>query len=454
LHATFVAFDGCRDAGLSAMTTAIEVRSLSKQYLRGVRHGNGLSEALTQWGRGFVGRRKNADRAKNAVGPFWALKDVSFTIEQGQVVGIIGRNGSGKSTLLKIIAQITTPTAGEVRLNGRTGTLLEVGTGFHPELSGRENVFLNGAILGMSRVEIARKFDEIVDFSGIEAFIDTPVKRYSSGMQTRLAFSVAAHLDPEILIIDEVLSVGDADFQKKSLGKMDEVSKTGRTVLFVSHNMSAVDDLCDRIIWLDRGEIVADSTDTYVVSSRYLFGDKEELVKGEIRVPDVPALDTEFFTFQWFRVRDASGKTINGPVSASDEVSVEVGLHVKKLHPALSIGYAISNEAGETVYWTVTTDANDDMVSDMHKGEMVLSTKIPPRFLNQGLYRLDFMAGLHNIGWLAEPGEKRHVIFLRIEGGMSDSAYWRHHRPGIVAPVLPWSVERVAESAATHRITG
>ena len=170
--------------------------------------------------RGCSAERADDDYSTVDVEPFWALKDVSLTIEQGQVVGIVGRNGSGKSTLLKIIAQITAPTTGEVRLNGRTGTLLEVGTGFHPELSGRENVFLNGAILGMSRVEIDRKFDEIVDFSGVEAFIDTPVKRYSSGMHTRLAFSIAAHLDPEILIIDEVLAVGDAEFQKKCLAKM------------------------------------------------------------------------------------------------------------------------------------------------------------------------------------------------------------------------------------------
>ena len=206
------------------MTAAIEVIGVGKEYLRGVHHTHSrlLSGAISQWGKKLLGRATDDDYSAVDVEPFWALKDVSLTIEQGQVVGIVGRNGSGKSTLLKIIAQITAPTTGEVRLRGRTGTLLEVGTGFHPELTGRENVFLNGAILGMSRVEIARKFDEIVAFSGVEAFIDTPVKRYSSGMQTRLAFSVAAHLEPEILIIDEVLAVGDADFQKKCLAKMNE----------------------------------------------------------------------------------------------------------------------------------------------------------------------------------------------------------------------------------------
>ena len=429
------------------MTAAVEILGVGKEYFRGVHHTHTrlLSGVISQWGRRLLGRAIDDDFATVDIEPFWALKNVSFSVEQGQVVGIIGRNGSGKSTLLKIIAQITAPTIGEVRLNGRTGTLLEVGTGFHPELTGRENVYLNGAILGMSRVEIARKFDEIVDFSGVEAFIDTPVKRYSSGMQMRLAFSVAAHLEPEILIVDEVLAVGDAEFHKKSLGKMNEVSKSGRTVLFVSHNMSAVDQLCDRAIQLDRGTIVADSTDVYSVTSKYLFGGTQDLIRSEIRASDVPALDNEFFTFQSFRVRSEDGVTIAGSVLASAAVFVEIGLRIKKLHPALSIGYSVSNEAGETVYWTVNTDANDDFVADLKVGDVVLLTEIPRRFLNQGIYRLDFMAGLHYIGWLAEPGSASHAVFLRVEGGMSDSIYWRLHRPGIVAPVLPWSVAHVKE---------
>ncbi len=224
------------------MTAAIEVFGVGKEYFRGVHHTHSrlLSGLISQWGKRLLGGGRDDEYSTIDVEPFWALKDVSLTIEQGQVVGIVGRNGSGKSTLLKIIAQITAPTTGEIRLNGRTGTLLEVGTGFHPELSGRENVYLNGAILGMSRGEIDRKFDEIVDFSGVEAFIDTPVKRYSSGMHTRLAFSIAAHLDPEILIIDEVLAVGDAEFQRKCLAKMRSVTSDGRTVVFVSHNMATV----------------------------------------------------------------------------------------------------------------------------------------------------------------------------------------------------------------------
>ncbi|MBI1792659.1 MAG: ABC transporter ATP-binding protein [Chloroflexi bacterium] len=197
----------------------------------------------------------------------WALKDISFTVEQGEVLGIIGRNGAGKSTLLKILSRVTAPTSGKIKVKGRVASLLEVGTGFHPELTGRENIYLNGAILGMNRREIDRKFDEIVDFAEVEKFIDTPVKRYSSGMYVRLAFAVAAHLEPEILVVDEVLAVGDADFQKKCLGKMGDVAKKGRTVLFVSHNMGAVQNLCRRGIWLNNGHLAEDGLVIDAVSS-------------------------------------------------------------------------------------------------------------------------------------------------------------------------------------------
>jgi lipopolysaccharide transport system ATP-binding protein len=197
-------------------------------------------------------RRREEDHSTD----LWALRDVSFDVKRGEVIGIIGRNGAGKSTLLKVLSRITEPTSGRITLKGRVGSLLEVGTGFHPELSGRENIFLNGAILGMRRGEIGRKFDEIVDFSEVEKFIDTPVKHYSSGMYTRLAFAVAAHLEPEILIVDEVLAVGDAAFQKKCLGKMRDVAQHGRTVLFVSHNMTVIASLCERVVWLQRGGVV------------------------------------------------------------------------------------------------------------------------------------------------------------------------------------------------------
>ena len=247
---------------------AVSVTSLSKSYLVGHNAAQGerysaLRDVLARSARNLARKTRDMFQGRaivqgDEVEEFWALKDVSFDVKQGEVVGILGRNGAGKSTLLKILSRITEPTKGRVQINGRVASLLEVGTGFHPELSGRENIYLNGAILGMSRREIRNKFDQIVDFAEVEKFLDTPVKRYSSGMYVRLAFSVAAHLEPEILIVDEVLAVGDAQFQKKCLGKMEGVSREGRTVLFVSHNLGAVRSLCQRCLIVKNGRIIAD----------------------------------------------------------------------------------------------------------------------------------------------------------------------------------------------------
>ena len=243
------------------MSVVIQVESLSKYYRLGLIGGGTLREDLNRWWAKARGRPDpllkigDTDHGNRVGGELWALRDVSFQVREGEILGIIGRNGAGKSTLLKILSRITAPTSGQVKIKGRIGSLLEVGTGFHPELTGRENIYLNGAILGMKKAEIDRKLDEIIDFAEIEQFIDTPVKRYSSGMYVRLAFAVAAHLEPEILIVDEVLAVGDAAFQKKCLWKLNQVSAGGRTVLFVSHNLVAVNSLCTRIILLDRGLI-------------------------------------------------------------------------------------------------------------------------------------------------------------------------------------------------------
>jgi len=234
--------------------TVIKAEGIGKKYIiahEGPEKYLALRDVIEKKAKGLWGKEKKLSKEE-----FWALKDISFEVKRGEAIGVIGRNGAGKSTLLKLLSRITEPTTGRVEINGRTSALLEVGTGFHPELTGRENVFLNGAVLGMSRMEIKKKFDAIVEFSGVEKFLDTPVKRYSSGMYLRLAFSVAAHLEPEILIVDEVLAVGDAEFQKKCLGKMDEVSRNeGRTVLFVSHNMAAIRQLCKRLIYLDQGVV-------------------------------------------------------------------------------------------------------------------------------------------------------------------------------------------------------
>lgn len=289
------------------MATALQIENLSKEYRLGsIGHGALYMDLKSWWCRLRGKEDPNTPlytgvRGNGGARTFWALKGVSLSAEQGKVLGIIGRNGAGKSTLLKIISRITAPTIGEVKIKGRVASLLEVGTGFHPELTGAENVFLNGAILGMTKAEVKSKFDEIVDFSGVGRFIDTPVKRYSSGMYVRLAFAVGAHLEPEILLVDEVLAVGDAGFQKKCLGKMDEVSREGRTVLFVSHNLDAVSTLCDRVIWLDEGQIFLDGPAQEVVS-RYL---ETLLSSGQGERKAAAAKNKIFFLKQFFPVDDA-----------------------------------------------------------------------------------------------------------------------------------------------------
>ena len=278
---------------------AIEFDNVSKQYRLGLVSTGTVSHDLNRWWTVNVLRKEDPylkigeinDRALRGHSDYvWALKGISFSVEEGDVVGIIGKNGAGKSTLLKILSRITTPTTGEIRIRGRIASLLEVGTGFHPEMTGRENIFLNGAIMGMTKEEVSRKFDEIVDFSGCERYIDTPVKRYSSGMKVRLGFAVAAHLDPEILVVDEVLAVGDAEFQKKAIGKMQDVAnRKGRTVLFVSHNMAAVRKLCKSGIILQNGMVHYIGTANEAIDE-YLkvYADRYE----ELPLADIPRTDT------------------------------------------------------------------------------------------------------------------------------------------------------------------
>ena len=294
-------------------------------------------------------------RPATTIDDFWALRDVSFDVAQGEVVGLIGRNGAGKSTLLKILSRITDPTTGRVVLNGRVASLLEVGTGFHPELSGRENIFLNAAILGMSRAETARKFDEIVAFAEVEQFLDTPVKRYSSGMYVRLAFAVAAHLEPEILVVDEVLAVGDADFQKRCLGKMHEVSRGGRTVLFVSHNMAAIQALCSRAIWLENGAVAADGSVGDSVR-RYLSSAVNAARTGSGPIRVTPALDLLRFELSPNPVTSGAPVDFDLELSAREATKIseltlliysplEVRLAILDLR---SVGFPIAMASGES----------------------------------------------------------------------------------------------------------
>ncbi len=289
------------------MTWAVQAEGLSKQYRIGERGAayDTLREQLVRLGKAAI----RGNGAKRELQTIWALRDVSFEVSEGEVLGVIGRNGAGKTTLLKILSRITEPTEGYADVRGRLGSLLEVGTGFHPELTGRENIFLNGAILGMRRAEVRKRFDEIAEFAGVQRFLDTPVKRYSSGMYVRLAFSVAAHFEPEILVVDEVLAVGDAEFQKKSLGKMREVTGEGRTVIFVSHNMASIRGLCDRAILLGDGRIVLDG-DVDLVTTRYLSETSKASASGAI--PErVPRLGTGEARFTRVRLLDRDRRPLS-----------------------------------------------------------------------------------------------------------------------------------------------
>lgn len=415
----------------------IEVKHLSKQYSIGVDTTyKTLSDSFTSAVRHPLKTLKNCRRPNNT---FWALKDISFEVEEGEVIGIIGRNGAGKSTLLKILSRITYPTEGEVTMRGRVGSLLEVGTGFHPELSGRENIYFNGAILGMKKKEIDEKFDEIVKFSGVEKFLDTPVKRYSSGMQVRLAFSVAAHLEPEILIVDEVLAVGDAAFQKKCLGKMSEVSKGGRTVLFVSHNMNAVEQLCGSCIRLGKGHIENYSRDVKSVIKDYLVSQSSINCESKWENKGSEFINSWFIPSSFY-IGNESGEIITMPVKNDDDMWIHIEGNLKEKDPALTLGYAIYSEDGNLLFWSYLTDENENNLSKLKIGKNHLQSRIPKRFFNEGIYRIEFISSLHFRQWLCEPGKNTPVIFLTIQGGLSDSSYWIAKRPGLLAPVMDWEI--------------
>jgi len=371
----------------------------------------------------------------------WALKDVSFEIRRGEVVGIIGRNGAGKSTLLKVLSRITEPSAGRVTINGRVAGLLEVGTGFHPELTGRENIFLNGAILGMSRQEIKNKFDEILAFAEIEEFLDTPVKRYSSGMYVRLAFAVAAHLEPEILLVDEVLAVGDAAFQKKCLGKMGNVAKEGRTVLFVSHNMGATEQLCDCALCLENGQIKNFSRDVPFIIKSYLFGENDDIKLNEWVNCNGKEFQNDWFKPLRFFISDEHGNKQKMVLNNNSEIWIQIEAETKKHEPALTVGYAVYNEEGALLYWSYQTDESELKWPELKKGLCILRSKIPKRFFNEGTYRIELIGGLHFREWLFEPGVNAPPIYLTIQGGLSDSPLWMVKRPGILAPVLKWEIK-------------
>lgn len=365
---------------------------------------------------------------------FWALDDINFEIEQGDRIGIIGKNGAGKSTLLKVISRVTAPTKGRIGIKGNVASLLEVGTGFHPEMTGRENIYLNGAILGMKRAEINEKMDEIIAFSEINEHIDTPVKRFSSGMYVRLAFAVAAYLESDILIADEVLAVGDASFQKRALGKMSDLStKQGRTVLFVSHQMNAIKALCQKGILLSEGKIIMQDRIEKCIA-RYQSGLYDKGV-----TEDLSHYNNEFFDLLDFSLTDVNGRELIQPIENGNKVFVRIELDMKKIHKAFIVGYALYNADGEVMYWSFLTD---DYMEDnnVKPGRNVLMGEIPEHFLNEGEYYIYFSASLHYIQWIVNPEEKSPCIKLHIQGGLSNSPFWTIKRPGVCAPILKWTV--------------
>lgn len=372
----------------------------------------------------------------------WALRDVSFQVQQGEVVGIIGVNGAGKSTLLKVISRITPPTKGKITIRGRVSSLLEVGTGFHPELTGRENVYLNGTILGMRKREVDRKFDEIIDFSGVEKFLDTPVKRYSMGMRVRLAFAVAAHLEPEILIIDEVLAVGDAEFQKKCLNKMEDVSSEGRTVIFVSHNMAAITRLCPRGILLSAGSVIEDGETHAIVSAYLTSGLGTTAVREWPDQADAPGDDT--VSLRAIRVIDRQGKVVAG-ADIRNSIGLEMEYEVRKPGQVLMPYFRLSNEEGIVVFSTIDQDLR--WHTEARKpGRYVSTAWIPGNLLGEGMIYV--LAAMRTQRRKYRPFEIADAIAFNVvdkmEGG-SARGEWVGRLHGVVRPKLDWTTNYNAD---------
>jgi lipopolysaccharide transport system ATP-binding protein len=414
--------------------TVIKVENLGKKYIIGhqrQKHYATLRESISTGSKNIVGKLRGKLSADPATEEFWALKDVGFEIKQGDRVGIIGRNGAGKSTLLKILSRITEPTNGSIRIKGRVASLLEVGTGFHPELTGRENIFLNGAVLGMGKTEIQRKFDEIVDFAEVEKFLDTPVKRYSSGMYVRLAFAVAAHLEPEILIVDEVLAVGDTQFQKKCLGRMKSVAGEGRTVLFVSHNMAAINTLCSSGILLSGGQVVC---------------------KGNIRdcVSAYDAQNSQDREAVWNRPPDSASSNLE--ISQIDLklqgmqpdifLEVTVALRSNSPHKPAYLAVDISDNIGTTIMQAIPSSENyiaDNITDHLVKVTIQLPPLIPERYV------VSVWVGSHNtetIDWVKEA-----VMFEINDSPTIGRSFPHNSEHGYIVPA---STIKILTSANNH----
>lgn len=428
------------------MSFAIRVDNLSKSYKLGLTHAGSIRDLVTGTTNWLLGRKvkipKGNHLSRLPTAPnqednlFWALRDVSFEIKQGEVLGVIGRNGAGKSTLLKILSRITTPTSGRALLNGRVASLLEVGTGFHPELTGRENIFLSGSILGMSRAEIRRKFDEIVEFAGVMEFLDTPVKRYSSGMYVRLGFAVAAHLEPEILIVDEVLAVGDAAFQKKCLNKMQDAGQHGRTVLFVSHSMASVARLCTHALWFDHGKIVMSGSAGQVVG-QYLQSTIGKTAEREW--PDIATAPGD----EVVRMRAVRARTEEGTAPEAFDIRRPVGLevHYDVLQPGhlLTPNIHVYNEEGICVFVVLDNDPAWQR-QPRPTGRFVTTVWIPGNFLAEGTLLIRAAITTYTPYRIhCDVHETIAVQIVDAQDGQTARGDETGHFPGVIRPILPWT---------------
>lgn len=433
---------------LNEQETAIQVENLSKIYRIGFKEQ--IHDSITGAVFDFIkSPLKNyryyrslyrfndvvdsvSNQNQNDSNIIWALKDVSFEVKRGQVLGVIGRNGAGKSTLLKILSKITPPTQGRAEFRGRISSLLEVGTGFHPELTGRENIYLNGTILGMTKKEIDRKFDDIVEFSEIDKFIDTPVKRYSNGMRVRLAFSVSAHLEPEILLVDEVLAVGDAAFQKKSLGKMGSVAKAGHTVLFVSHNMGAITELCERVIWLENGRLIRSGEPSEVVSA-YL---QDNIQSGAIWANTQLNNEDQEIHIQSVKILNNG----NQPVSIlnfNTPFKIQIIYNIIRSVRNLSVTVQILNSHDVLIFESMDTDSGDLKGKQRKIGRYAATCHLPKFFLKPGNYSLNVAAFVERIKII----EKKDKI---LSFDVTEVGYFLNAgRLGYVTPVFDWDVERL-----------
>jgi lipopolysaccharide transport system ATP-binding protein len=420
---------------------AIKVENLGKLYRLGEVGTGTISHDLNRWWARVRGKEdpyakigETNDRTARGNSDYvWSLKDVNFEVKQGEVLGIIGRNGAGKSTLLKLLSKVTSPTTGRIKVNGRIASLLEVGTGFHPELTGRENIFLNGAILGMTKAEIRSKFDEIVEFAGVERYIDTPVKRYSSGMYVRLAFAVAAFLEPEILIVDEVLAVGDAEFQKKCLGRMKDVSvNDGRTVLFVSHNMAAIKQLCNNSILLQKGTVK-------------LIGSSDEVIKQYLQ----SAGTSSIYIQEWINkerprnnnaeinkviVCDSRNQLIETIYTNS---SIKINIYYSLIRENVYVGFCLvcMNEEEQVIFSTINNIQNEFYGKSLKKGDYITSCNIPGNFFNNGVYKIRIILFSESF---TDPVVVDEALILEIHDSDEIRGDFFGRIDGVIRPYLVW----------------